>query len=1030
MELTQLIQRAQQALDSGEYQIVASACRHALATYPTCLGAHRLLGEASLEQGQLGEAVEQFAAALTLDPLDVVSSLGLGVAAEESGDVETAYSFYLQAWELNPALDQLRDELLRLGQKLGHEARLHRSRSGLASTYARNGQLNRAAAEWRAVIAAEPDNSRARMALAEVLWRQGEDTAAATIGRELLAQEPDTARALAILADIEHRRALPEAAATAARYRSLDPGGELLSDLRAGKPQANLEWLVPGPAMVPPFDFDAAAAPGVPVAVPVAVAAAVASVEVPVPAGSHAAMGTSQHVPVPPPDVWDTLVRDIGSGVEGVAPFAWSAEGEPAALEADPALEGVVPFDLGALADESEPADPYAALYAAAAPASEPVAAPDDPLAALIAAEPFAPPDAPEPPVPTIVDEVVPPPGPQAAAPEPFVTADGRIDLTVGWDDLDRALAEATPSDEVGGFDEIVAEFGADGIAPFDLQAEDGAADDGWAPFTEDDFAGWESGEAEPVAAADEAVDGSGEPALPEVPSETAEPTAALAEDLLWPEDASGGGFATEPEPAVAVSPSAGEAAALAAVVAGLAAGIDHLAGDSALPEADVAPFDVDAALTEMGTALPEMERAEPEMDAVAALTVGWDSIEEELAAAIPPSGLPVAEDGLDLLTDEGLVPFDFESHHESIDPLANPDAVGDPLDFDDLLLVTSQDATAPLGGGYGTGPEVGPASDASDRPADVDGAHLAVAAPDDLAGIVPFAFEEAVPVDAEAPIDFSDVEDVPPASTVDDFALFDEPIAEPAAEAAEAAEADEELDESPFDAGELAPEPPEFATEPAASGDIWDAVVEDDEAVAAAIAASPSAQSDEQPVAAPAPKADAGRSSRWPAFISGTSELVDRFGGVGVLFARLREEKVSLVDLGVLQIDRSLATRPAANGHAGADAEPAAARHDEDVLRALPLVAVAAGGTDLSRTRPAAADPEVAAEISRWRERLRLGRSEAEAVATEVEQRVAAGGSQTTYLRVLGEAYLKLGRSDLAAQQFRAASARRARRA
>jgi hypothetical protein len=734
----------------------------------------------------------------------------------------------------------------------------------------------------------------------------------------------------------------------------------------------------------------------------------------------------------------------MGSDVEGVAPFAWSAEGEAAAIGADSALEGVVPFDLGAIAGDSEPADPYAALYAAAAPPSEPVAAAGDSLAALIAAEPFAPPDAPEPPAPAFSDEAVSAAGPPAAAPAPFITADGRVDLTVGWDDLDRTLAEATPSNVVDGFDEIVAEFGADGIAPFDLQAEDGGTDEGWAPFTEDDFAGWESGDAEPFATADEAGDGVGEPALPDVPSQTAAAMATVAEDLLWPEDARGAQVSTEPESANDLSSE--EAAALTAEVADLSADIDQLASETSLPAIDAArpdiePVqpDVEAAPLEVALDLPEMEfapaeieaaaRAAPDMDAVAALTAGWDSIEEELAAAIPPSGLPAAEEGLDLLTDEGLVPFDFESHLESIDPLANPDAVGDPLDFDDLLLVTSQDATAPLGGGYGAGSDHGPAPDAFDRSTDVDDGGAGADTPDDLAGIVPFAFEETAQAVADAAIDFSDVEDVLPASTVDDFALFDEPIAEASVEEAEAdADDDEGIEESPFDSSGFEPDPAELALEAAAGGDGWEAVDEEDETAAATIAAEPASDFPPAPKEAPAPSADAGRPSRWPAFISGTSELVDRFGEVGVLFARLREEKNSLVDLGVLQIDRSLATALATNGHARTHDESAGSRNDDD-LKVLPLVAVAAGGTDLPRARPVAVDPEVTAEITRWRERLRQGQSEAEAVAAEVEQRVATGGSQTTYLRVLGEAYLKLGRSDLAAQQFRAASARRARR-
>jgi len=79
----------------------------------------------------------------------------------------------------------------------------------------------------------------------------------------------------------------------------------------------------------------------------------------------------------------------------------------------------------------------------------------------------------------------------------PFVDADCRVDLTAGWDDLDRSLAAATPSFEAAGrYDDLSAEIDLDGIVPFDadIPVED---EDAWAPMTEDDFG------IEPVAAAD-----------------------------------------------------------------------------------------------------------------------------------------------------------------------------------------------------------------------------------------------------------------------------------------------------------------------------------------------------------------------------------------------------------------------------------------------------------------------------------------------------------------------------------------------
>ena len=69
------------------------------------------------------------------------------------------------------------------------------------------------------------------------------------------------------------------------------------------------------------------------------------------------------------------------------------------------------------------------------------------------------------------------------------------VDLTIGWDEMDRVLMDATPSDgETSGYDDLMAELDAGGAAPF--AADDGADNSAWEPFSADEF-----GDA-PVAAA------------------------------------------------------------------------------------------------------------------------------------------------------------------------------------------------------------------------------------------------------------------------------------------------------------------------------------------------------------------------------------------------------------------------------------------------------------------------------------------------------------------------------------------------
>jgi len=238
--LSDLLHRAQAALNEGDYALATAACEHVLASYPTCLSAHRMLGQAFLEQGAVDEAIVHFASTLNLDPLDIVARLGFGVAADERNDPTTALFHSRRAWDL----DQLRDELVRLLTTLDEDASLHPSRAGLASLHARNGRLDRAATEWRAVLAAEPTDDRASIALAEVLWRKGDDQEATTACHNALKREPRNARALAILAEIEHRRNAPTAHATASRYQMLDPGNDIVGALSGHEPPSGLSFLI------------------------------------------------------------------------------------------------------------------------------------------------------------------------------------------------------------------------------------------------------------------------------------------------------------------------------------------------------------------------------------------------------------------------------------------------------------------------------------------------------------------------------------------------------------------------------------------------------------------------------------------------------------------------------------------------------------------------------------------------------------------------------------------------------------------
>jgi Tfp pilus assembly protein PilF len=422
VELGELIRQIQTEMERGAYKTAALLCEHALEHAPSCVTAHRLLGECRLEMHEVDAAIEHFQTALNFDPMSVVVRLGMGVAADERHDLDASYACNLHAWEINPGLDHVRDRLVTLRRARGIDSRLHLTRAGLASVHLRAGRYDRAIKELRALVKAEPRARRARCALAEALWRSGEDAPATAVCRDGLEFEPENGRYLAILAEIEHRRQSPEAAGTLARLRAIDPLGEIATAMADWRPDRDVSELfadtiiVPDPVLVAePIQLEARSA----------VADAIA-----------AALGAR----------FDAAPAAVAGLDPAIQPFAW----DDSLAAAQPAAEPVDVWD-----DWRNPA-------AVAAPETD---WGDTGVASLDAIK--------------------------AISPSPFETGGGAIDLTVGWDQLDQALADATPpaaSDDQ--FSELLAELRIEGLAPFDA-TEEAVDDAAWEPlFTGDPGSG------------------------------------------------------------------------------------------------------------------------------------------------------------------------------------------------------------------------------------------------------------------------------------------------------------------------------------------------------------------------------------------------------------------------------------------------------------------------------------------------------------------------------------------------------------
>ena len=1017
MEFVEFVREARLAVEQGDYRLATAACTHALETYPTCLSAHRMLAEAYLEQGHTAPAVHHFERALAADPRNVVARLGLGVAAEEQQDPRAAYGHYLQAWEINPGLDQVRDELVRLRKELGATGLLHTTRPALAAIYGRGGQYGRAANEWRAVIAADPSNVGAQVGLAETLWRAGEDSAAAAACGEVLCLEPDSARALAMLADIERRKGTVDRA-TVDRYRAVDPAGELVPLLTELRPGADLTFLLDASATVPDFDFSVAVDGG-----------DFGGADTPPPVEATAnRTSTSPASQLQAPDLWDSLVSDITGELRSPAamygdaalsptvplggqdrdidgemiPFAWELptangmNGHGSGVAADPVLDDLEALFSNPVAEAAgsawlTPLSGQSSTVPATADhdftrldldqrdpdLKQGAGAPVDFAAAEFdtIANPGLDSSHPEPHLPPSddadsadgsLDRVLDVSASDANL-NPFVTADGRVDLTVGWDDLDRQLAEATPAGETSDFDHLVADLGLDDIVPFAASGEERPIE--WEPFTSDDFT-----ETELAVSAQEATATDGAAPVP-----TAAPVA------------------------VPIAPTAPEWAPLAAAAE------------------TVSTADVDA------------------LDFDALLNGGWNNIEEELASAIPAPSASGYTEMFRQMDHEVAAPFvPADQGDADVDPLANPDAVGSPLDFDDLLAVTSQDATAAL---------MLPPS-ARDLDLDLD-LNLKLAAdadafqpeaprvtgqsvladeqtfddPFDLGGLAPFDFAETAIefADQSTAVDFSDIGGD---AAADVYELF--------SASAGQFDAGTDMGSDHLVAAWVDPAPMDSVPEPdalaATSGDAGPTLALDASASAAAVDAERLAEGHAEG------HAD-GLSSSWPTSVSSTTFLSGGLGEEGNLFDRLRTAKARRRQTGATVVDRSF--RRVFPLAAAAEMTPGATQS-----RTLAVISEAApdqvrdeSATEVSVRRTSGlslvgrtAEVVPTLDFADLRQRLKGSTGETLEVVEMLEGALAAGAADWLVPRVLGEAYLKLGRTEDAAMQYRQAMLRRAR--
>ena len=253
LSITEAMQQAQDAISGGNYRAAVTAATQLVKQFPSWSAAHRLLGEAYLEQGQSQDAERAFVAALASNPRQPWAYLGLGLIAEDRGSADNALAYCQVAWELSPTLSQLREPVARVAaRRYGADGQLQLTRAALATLHADASRLRRAANEYRAALADLPERVDLRLGLAEALWRLGEDDEAARLARQTLDQQPEAVQALVILSDLEYRNGAAQAAGELRdRLRAVDPDGAVTEQLLQGHDQAVHDFLLLPPDAIP-----------------------------------------------------------------------------------------------------------------------------------------------------------------------------------------------------------------------------------------------------------------------------------------------------------------------------------------------------------------------------------------------------------------------------------------------------------------------------------------------------------------------------------------------------------------------------------------------------------------------------------------------------------------------------------------------------------------------------------------------------------------------------------------------------------
>ncbi len=188
-------------VEQARYLEALAHIRHLLSQYPRYVNAYYLLGKTMLEADLPDLAVDMFRRALSADPEHHMARIGLGLAHERRNDLEAAIWNLERALELEPASDEIAEELRRMyGRRDAVDLDyVPQTRGGLARLFLRGRSYGRAVDELRFLLQEEPARPDLMTALAEAYWRNDQFVQASEMCQEILDKMPYNYRANLLL---------------------------------------------------------------------------------------------------------------------------------------------------------------------------------------------------------------------------------------------------------------------------------------------------------------------------------------------------------------------------------------------------------------------------------------------------------------------------------------------------------------------------------------------------------------------------------------------------------------------------------------------------------------------------------------------------------------------------------------------------------------------------------------------------------------------------------------------------------------